>query len=83
MKEELEQDSIFNIVSAFEYKSIGTHWLALYMIGDSFGAQHHLIEIKKFIGNKSIATNIHGVQTNDSIMCGYYFMGFTDFMQIR
>ena len=25
-------------------------------------------------------TNIYGIQAHDSIMCGYVYVGFTDFM---
>ena len=37
-------------------------------------------EIKKFIGNKNIITNIYRIQAYDSIMCGYFRIGFIDFM---
>ena len=37
-------------------------------------------EIKKFIGNKNIIANIFRVQANDSVMCGYFCIGFIDFM---
>ena len=59
---------------------------ALYINGnniiyfDSFGVEHILKEIKKFMGNKNIITNIYGIQTYDSIMCGYFCIGFIDFM---
>ena len=36
---------------------------------DSFGVEHIPKEIKKFIGNKNIITNISRIQTYDSIMC--------------
>ena len=45
---------------------------------DSFG--HIPKEIKKFIGNKNITTNIYIIQAYDSIMCGYFCIGFIDFM---
>ena len=47
---------------------------------DSFGVEHILKGIKTFIGNKNIITNIYRIQANDSIMCGYFCTGFTDFM---
>ena len=47
---------------------------------DSFGVEHIPKEIKKFIGNKNIITNIYGIQAYDSIMCGYFCIGFIDFM---
>ena len=33
-----------------------------------------------FIRNKSIKTNIFGIQAHDSIMCGCFCIGFIDFM---
>ena len=47
---------------------------------DSFGVEYIPEEIKKFIGNKNIKANIYRVQANDSIMRGYFFIGFIDFM---
>ena len=47
---------------------------------DSFGVEHIPEEIKEFIGNKNIKANIFRVQANDSIMCGYFCIGLTDFM---
>ena len=47
---------------------------------DSFGVEHIPKEIKKFISNKNIKANIYRVQANDTIMCGYFCIGFIDFM---
>ena len=47
---------------------------------DSFGVEHVPEEIKEFIGNKNIKANIFRVQANDSVMCGYFCIGFIDFM---
>ena len=47
---------------------------------DSFGFEHIPTEIKNLIGNKNIKTNIFGIQVYDSVMCGYYCIGFIDFM---
>ena len=47
---------------------------------DSFGVEHIPEEIKEFIGNKNIKANIFRVQTNNSVMCGYFCIGFIDFM---
>ena len=74
------------IIILDEYSDIGTHLLALYVTNndvtyfDSFGVQHILKEIKTFIGNKIIKTNIFRIQANDSIMCGYFCIGFISFM---
>ena len=47
---------------------------------DSFGVEHIPKEIVKFIGNKKIKTNIFRIQACDSIMCGYFSIGFINFM---
>ena len=47
---------------------------------DSLGVEHIPKEIKEFIGNKIIITNICRVQEYDSVMCGYFCMEFIDFM---
>ena len=73
------------VINLDEFKSIGTHWIALYLNGnivinfDSFWVEHIPKEIKKFIGNKNIITNIYRIQAYDS-MCGYSSIGFIDFM---
>ena len=47
---------------------------------DSFGVGHIPKEIKTFINNNNIKTNIFGMQAYDSIMRGYFCIGFIDFM---
>ena len=47
---------------------------------DSFGLEHIPEEIQEFIGNKNIKTNIFRVLANNSIMCGYFCIGFIDFV---
>ena len=74
------------IINFDEYESIGTHWIALYVNAenviyfDSFGVEHIPKEIRKFIVNKNIKTNIYRIQAYYSIMCGYFCIGFIDFM---
>ena len=74
------------IITLDEYSDIGSHWIALYVQNndvtffDSFGAEHIPEEIRKFIRNRSIKTNIFRIQAYDSIMCGYFCIGFFDFM---
>ena len=74
------------VVNLDEYKDIGTHWVALYVNNkivpyfDSFGVEHIQKEIMKFIARKKIITNIYRIQAYDSIMCGYFCIGFIDFM---
>ena len=74
------------IINIDEYSDIGTHWVALFMqknnvtYFDSFGVEHIPKEINAFINNKNIKTNILRIQAYDSIMCGYFCIGFIDFM---
>ena len=37
-------------------------------------------EFRNFIGNKNFETNIYRIQAEDSIICGYFWIGFFDFM---
>ena len=73
-----------------EYSDIETHWVALYAHNndvtyfDSFGVEHIPKGIKTFIDcSLSIATNIFRIQAYDSIMCGYFCIGFIDFILAR
>ena len=69
-----------------EYLDIGTHWIAIYVNNksvtyfDSFGVEYITKEIKKIINNKNIIANIFRLQAYDSVMCGYFCIGFNDFM---
>ena len=42
--------------------------------------EHIPKEIKTFSSNKNIKTNIFRIQTYDSIMCGYFCIGFINFV---
>ena len=74
------------VINLGEYSDIGTHWIALYLNNetatyfDSFGVEHIPKEIKKFIHNKNIIASIFRLQAYDSVMCGYFCIGFIDFM---
>ena len=78
------------VINLDEFKSIGTHWIALYVNGynrrssydaiyfGSFGVEHILKEIKKFIGNKNIITNIYNLRFDNVwilLHCIYWFYG--------
>ena len=47
---------------------------------DSFGIQHISKEIKKFIWNKTITTNIYRIGAYNSVTSGNLCIGFIDFM---
>ena len=78
------------VINLDEYADVGTHWIALFcnrneiVYFNSFGVEYIPEEIKEFIeefpGNKNIKTNIFRVQEDNSIMCGYFCIGFIDFM---
>ena len=60
--------------------------IALYALNNnvtyfnSFGAEHIPKEIKIFLDNKNIQTNIFRIKAYGPIMCGYFYIGFIDFM---
>ena len=49
---------------------------------DSFGVEHIPKEVNKFIRSKEIKSNIFRIQAYDSIMCGYFFIEFINYMLI-
>ena len=69
-----------------EFKSIGTHWIFLYVKGnniiyfDSFGVEHIPKQIKKITGNRNIIKDIYRIEACGSIMWGYFCIGFLHFM---
>ena len=77
------------VINLDEYSDIGNHWIVLYVQNNdvtyfvSFGVEHIPEEIKTFIVNKNIKTNIFRIQTFDSIMCGYFCIAFINFMLAR
>ena len=74
------------VINLDEHSDIGTHWIAFWVninnvtYFDSFGVEHIPKEIKTFIKNKNIKTDIFRIQAYDSIMCGYFCIEFINFM---
>ena len=74
------------VINLDAYADVGTHWIALYVKNneviyfDSFGVEHVPKEIKRFIGHKNIKANTFRIQTDNSITCGYFCIGFIDLM---
>ena len=79
------KDGVY-VINLDEYADLGTHWIALFfnkseiVYFDSFGVEHVPEKVKEFIGHKNIEANIFRVQANNSVMCGYFCIGFVDFM---
>ena len=74
------------VINLDEYSDIGTHWVVLYVNNktvtyfDIFGAEYIPKEIKTFINNKNIITNIFKIQAYNSVMCGYFCISFINYM---
>ena len=74
------------VINLDEYPDVGIHWIALFcnrneiLYFDSFVVEHVPKEIKKIVGNENITANIFRVQANNSVICRYFCIGFTDFM---
>ena len=70
------------VINLDEYADVGTHWIALFcnrnevLYLNSFGVEHVPEEIKEFIRNKNTKANTFRVQENNSVMCGYFCIGF-------
>ena len=69
------------VINLDEYSDIGNHWVALWIDNsnnvtyfDSFGVKHIPKEIKAFINNKKIKTNIFRIQAYDSLTYGFFVL---------
>ena len=82
---EIIKDGAYEI-TLDEYSDIRTHWIASYVNNktatyfDSFGIEHIINEIGVNMGDKLIIASIYRIQSQDSTMCGYYCICFTDNM---
>ena len=74
------------VINIDKHADVATHWIALFCnrseitYDNSFGVEYIPEEIKEFVRNKNIKANIFRVQANNSIMCGYFCIGFIDFI---
>ena len=69
------------VIDFDEVADVSRHWIILYVKNiEIIRVEHVLKEIKTFITHKNIKTNVFRIQENNSIMCGYFCIGFIDFM---
>ena len=67
------------LINLDDYSDIETHWIALYANNktvtyfDSFGIEH-------IAPDKDIIASIYRIQSYDSIVCGYFCIGFINYM---
>ena len=75
-----------SMINIQKYKVIRTPWIALNVNGnnatffDSSVDEYIPDKTEKFRDNKDIVVSNHGIQAYDSIMCGYFCIGFMDFV---
>ena len=74
------------VINIDECVDVGTHWIPLFcknneiVYFNSFGVEYVPKEIERFIRHNNIKINIFRIQSNNSIMCGYFCIGFIGFM---
>ena len=75
------------VINLDDYGKAGTHWVACHINDtkatyfDSFGVEHLPKEVKKFFSDMSrVDKNIYRIQDYNSVMCGYFCIGFIDYM---
>ena len=74
------------IVNLDDLGKPGTHWVAIFIqkknavYFDSFGVERLPEEIKRFLHGKNLNLNLFRIQEFDSITCGYFCLGFLDYM---
>ena len=72
------------MINLDEYADVDTHCIALYVLDNdaiyliALELNTLFKEIRYFTGNKNMQTNIFGMQTNNSVMHGYFCIGFID-----
>ena len=69
------------VIHLDEYSDMGTHWIAFYALNnltyfDSFVSKIFQRKFKKIIKGSLITRNIFTTQAYNSVMCGYFCIGF-------
>ena len=71
-----------HIISSNDKQSKRTHWVSLFIeknAGVYFGS-FRIEYITQVIGDESITHNVFRIQSDDSIMCGFYCITFIEYM---
>ena len=72
------------VLNLHDYANVGTYWIALHVLGNdatyfnSFGVEHIRRRNKRFIGDNKFRIQVHDLAT-----CGYFCIGFIDYMLAR
>ena len=79
-------NDVVYIIYLDEYSDTWTHWTTLHGFNniltyfDSFSVEHILKKVERWINGSSITANISRKEAYDSVICGYFCIGFIDFM---
>ena len=74
------------LINIDETNSKGIHWVSLFIdknlavYSDSFEIEYIPQKILNKIKDKSITHNIFRIQDNESVMCGFYYIAFIEYM---
>ena len=71
------------VINLDEYSDIGTHWIAFYALNLELNVSQNKSEtllVTKILRDLRLRKNIFRIQTYDSVMSGYFCIGFFDFM---
>ena len=73
------------VINLYQFNDFGTHWVALYVTDnnvtyfESFGFEHIPKDIKRFIKDINIISNISRTQVYDLIIYGDFHIGCIGF----
>ena len=74
------------VINLDDKQSKETHWVSLFIdrntavYFDSFGIEYISQEVLSKMKDKSITHSIFRIQSDDSIMCGFYCIAFIEYM---
>ena len=72
------------VINLNEYSNIEIHWIALYALNNNVNYLIVLLlkekKLKYYFDKSIVVANIFRIQAHDSVICGYFCIGFIDFM---